>query len=60
MKDQITTACRNVNRKTLLSVHQSFIKRINKCLKVQGHHFERLFWRFCNKKLYCIVTKIIV
>lgn len=42
MMERITNACRDINEETILRCHDSFIKRIDKCIEVNGHHFEHL------------------
>jgi hypothetical protein len=43
MIERIRNACAEIQADTLLSCVQSFAKRINKCIEVEGHHFEHLF-----------------
>ncbi|KAJ8915515.1 hypothetical protein NQ315_012396 [Exocentrus adspersus] len=42
MMERIRNACRAVNRETLIQCHESFMRRIDKCVEVGGHHFEHL------------------
>lgn len=42
MKYKIYEACAEVTLDILISVQQNFTRRINKCLQVQGDHFEHL------------------
>lgn len=42
MKERIRNACRHIDRQTLLRCHETFKKRIEMCIQVQGHHFEHL------------------
>lgn len=42
MKERIRNACRNIDAETLMRCNESFIKRVDKCIEVQGHHFEHL------------------
>lgn len=42
MMERIRNACRAVNRETLIQCHESFIRRIDKCVEIDGHHFEHL------------------
>ncbi|CAH0560519.1 unnamed protein product [Brassicogethes aeneus] len=42
MIQRIRNACAEIPADMLLSCVQSFEKRINKCLEVQGHNFEHL------------------
>ncbi|KAL1514398.1 hypothetical protein ABEB36_003659 [Hypothenemus hampei] len=39
---RIINACANIPEDTLLRCEESFKTRINKCIEVQGHHFEHL------------------
>ena len=40
MKERIRRACTEITPQMLAEVRWSFHKRINKCLQVEGHHFE--------------------
>ena len=42
LKEAITQEIRNISRETLLQVRRSFSERIEKCLEVNGGHFEHL------------------
>ena len=42
LKEAITQEIRNIPRETLLRVKMSFSERIEKCLEVNGGHFEHL------------------
>lgn len=42
MIQRIRNACAKITPETLLSCVQSFEARINKCIEVEGHHFENL------------------
>ncbi|KAJ8914489.1 hypothetical protein NQ315_002761 [Exocentrus adspersus] len=42
MMERIRNACRAVSRETLIQCHESFMRRIDKCVEVGGHHFEHL------------------
>ena len=42
MKERIRQACTEITPQTLAEVRQSLYQRINKCLQVEGHHFEHL------------------
>ncbi|ERL86775.1 hypothetical protein D910_04181, partial [Dendroctonus ponderosae] len=44
MKERTTTVFRNINNIVLNSVSDSFEKRINSCLNVNGNHIEHLFF----------------
>ena len=40
MKERIRRACTEITPQMLAEVRRSFHQRINKCLQVEGHHFE--------------------
>ena len=40
MKKRIRRACTEITPQMLAEVRRSFRQRINKCLQVEGHHFE--------------------
>ena len=42
MKEKILRACTEITPQMLAEVRRSFHQRINKCLQVEGHHFEHL------------------
>ncbi|CAK9819083.1 hypothetical protein ANTQUA_LOCUS10039 [Anthophora quadrimaculata] len=42
MQERIWNVCININRQTLSTVTQAFIKRVEKCLEVGGQHYEHL------------------
>ena len=42
MKERIRRACTEITLQMLAEVRGSFHQRINKCLQVEGHHFEHL------------------
>jgi len=42
MIDRIRNACAEIQGDTLISCVRSFELRINKCIEVEGHHFEHL------------------
>ena len=42
MKERIRRACTEITTQMLAEVRRSFHQRINKCLQVEGHHFEHL------------------
>ena len=42
MKERIRRACTEITPQMLTEVRLSFHQRINKCLQVEGHHFEHL------------------
>ena len=42
MKERICQACTEITPQMLAEVRPSFHQRINKCLQVDGHHFEHL------------------
>ena len=42
MKGRIRRACTEITPQMLAEVRRSFHQRINKCLQVEGHHFEHL------------------
>ena len=42
MKETIRRACTEITPQMLAEVRQSFHQRINKCLQVEGYHFEHL------------------
>ena len=42
MKERIRQACTEITPHMLAEVRRSFHQRINKCLQVEGHHFEHL------------------
>ena len=42
MKERIRQACTDITPQLLAEVRRSFYQRINKCLQVEGHHFEHL------------------
>ena len=41
-KKRIRRACTEITQQMLAEVRRSFHQRINKCLQVEGHHFEHL------------------
>ena len=42
MKERIRRTCTVITPQMLAEVRRSFHQRINKCLQVEGHHFEHL------------------
>ena len=42
IKERIRRACTEITPQMLAEVRRSFHQRINKCLQVEGHHFEHL------------------
>ena len=40
MKERIRRACTKITPQMLAEVRRSFHQRIDKCLQVEGHHFE--------------------
>ncbi|XP_029673048.1 uncharacterized protein LOC115241426 [Formica exsecta] len=42
MRMRIRTACSNISQETIRRTRESFIGRIQKCIEVDGHHFEHL------------------
>ena len=42
MKERIRRACTEITPQMLAEVRRYFHQRINKCLQVEGHHFEHL------------------
>ena len=42
MKERIRRACAEITPQMLAEVRRSFHQRINKCLQVEGYHFEHL------------------
>ena len=42
IKERIRRACTEITPQMLAEVRRFFHQRINKCLKVEGHHFEHL------------------
>ena len=42
MKERICRACIKITPQMLAGVKRSFHQQINKCLQVEGHHFEHL------------------
>ena len=42
MKKRIRRACTEITPQMLAEVRRSSHQRINKCLQVEGHHFEQL------------------
>ena len=44
MKKRIRRACTENTAQILAEVKRSFHQRINKCLQVEGHHFEHLLY----------------
>ena len=42
MKEIIRRECTEITPQMLTKVRRSFHQRINKCLQVEGHHFEHL------------------
>ena len=42
MKECIRNACASIEGDMLLRTHQSFLRRVGKCIEVKGHHFEHL------------------
>ena len=42
MKKRLRRACTEITPQMLAEPRRSFHQRINKCLQVKGHHFERL------------------
>ena len=43
MQERIRRACTEITPQMSAEVRRSFHQRINKCLQVEGHHFEH-FW----------------
>ena len=44
MKEKIRRACTEIIPQMLAEVRRPFQQRINKCLQVEGHHFEHLLY----------------
>ena len=42
MKERIRQACTEITPQMMAEVRRYFHQRINKCLQVEGHHFEHL------------------
>lgn len=42
MKERIRAACNGISEETLIEVNNSFRRRIEKCIEVEGHQFEHL------------------
>ncbi|XP_078049911.1 uncharacterized protein LOC144476674 [Augochlora pura] len=42
MKERIRQACTKITPQMLAEVRRSFHQRLNKCLEVEGHHFEHV------------------
>lgn len=42
MRQRIINACASINEDILARVQQSFVKRFEMCIEVEGHHFEHL------------------
>ena len=42
MNERIRRACTEITPQMLAEVRRFFHQRINKCLQVEGHHFEHL------------------
>jgi len=42
LKMNITCAIEEVNERTLRKVARNMVKRVNKCIKMNGHHFQHL------------------
>jgi hypothetical protein len=41
-KTTITCAIEEVNERTLRKVARNMVKRVDKCIKINGHHFQHL------------------
>ena len=42
LKMNITRAIEEVNERTLRKVARNIVKRVNKCIEMNGHHFQHL------------------
>jgi hypothetical protein len=42
LKMNITRAIKEVNERTLRKVARNTVKRVDKCIEMNGHHFEHL------------------
>ena len=42
LKMNITRAIKEVNERTLRKVAKNMLKRVNKCMEMNGHHFQHL------------------
>jgi hypothetical protein len=42
LKMNITRAIEEVNERTLRKVARNTVKRVDKCIEMKGHHFQRL------------------
>jgi len=42
LKMNITRAIEEVNERTLRKVARNTVKRVDKCIEMNGHHFQRL------------------
>ena len=42
MRERIRRACTEITLQMLAKVRRSFHQQINKCLQVEGHHFDHL------------------
>jgi hypothetical protein len=42
LKMNITRAIEKVNERTLRKVARKMVKRVDKCIEMNGHHFQRL------------------
>jgi hypothetical protein len=42
LKVNITRAIEEVNKRTLIKVARNMVKRVDKCIEMNGHHFQHL------------------
>jgi hypothetical protein len=42
LKMNVTRAIEEVNERTLRNVTRKMVKRVNKCIEMNGHHFQHL------------------
>jgi hypothetical protein len=42
LKMNITCAIEEVNKRTLRKVARNVVKRVDKCIEINGHHFQHL------------------
>jgi hypothetical protein len=42
LKINVTRAIEEVNKKTLRKVARNMVKRVDKCIEMNGHHFQHL------------------
>jgi hypothetical protein len=55
LKMNITRAIEEVNERTLRKVVRNIVKRVDKCIEMNGHHFQHLLYM----QVSCVIQHVV-